>query len=96
LDPDYAMAYAGLARAYHNEVWMGFGKSPEESLRQELESIQKAISLNDSLPLAHFALAGFHLLKREHQKAISEAQKTISLNPNPDQPEPNRENSLSR
>jgi adenylate cyclase len=82
IDPDYAIAYARLAWAYWIEVWLGFGKSPEESIRQGLESAQKAISLNDSLPLAHNALAGFHLLKREHRKAISEGQKTIILNPN--------------
>ena len=82
IDPDSAIAYARLAWAYWIEVFLGFGKSPEESIRQGFESAQKAISLNDSLPLAHCALAGFHLLKREHQKSTSEGQKAIVLNPN--------------
>jgi len=82
LDPNYAMAYARLAFAYTNEVWTGSGRSPEESLKQAFEAIQKAVALNDSLPMAHFTLSALYLLKREHQQAISEAQKAISLNPN--------------
>jgi tetratricopeptide (TPR) repeat protein len=82
MDPDYAMAYARLASAYWIETWLGFGKSPEESIRQGLEASQKAIALTDSLPVAHHVLGGFYLLKREHEKAISEGKKAIALNPN--------------
>jgi adenylate cyclase len=82
IDPNYAMAYARLASTYWIEAWLGFGKSPEESITQGLESAQKAISLDDSLPFAHHILGGFCLLKREHEKAISEGKKAISLSPN--------------
>jgi adenylate cyclase len=82
MDPDYAMAYARLASAYWIEAWLGFGKSPEESIGLGLESSQKALSLNDSSPYAHQVLGAFYLLKREHEKAISEGKKAIILNPN--------------
>ena len=82
LDPDYAMPYARLSGAYIDEAWLGFGKSPEESIRKALEAAQKAVSLNDSLPWAHYLLAALHTHKREHQQAISEAQNVVSLNPN--------------
>jgi TolB-like protein/Tfp pilus assembly protein PilF/ribosomal protein L31E len=82
MDPHYAMAYARLASAYWIEVWLGFGKSPEESISQGLESSKKAIALNDSLSLPHQVLAGFSLLEREHEKAISEGKKVITINPN--------------
>jgi len=82
LDPDYAMAYARLAWAYVDEAWLGFGKSPEESIRKAIEAAQKAVSLNDSLPWAHHTLSGIYTYKKEHQQAISEAQNVVSLNPN--------------
>ena len=82
IDPHYAMAYTRLASAYWLETWMGFGKSPEECVRQGIEAAQKAISIDDALPYAHQVLGGLYLLKRDHEKAISEGKTAIILNPN--------------
>jgi tetratricopeptide (TPR) repeat protein len=82
MDPNYAMAYTRLASAYWLEAWLGFGKSPEECVRQGIEAAQKAISMDDALPYAHQVLGGFYLLKREHEKAILEGKRAIILNPN--------------
>jgi adenylate cyclase len=82
IDPHYAMAYTRLASAYWLETWLGFGKSPEECVRQGIEAAQKAISIDDALPYAHQVLGGLYLLKRDHEKAISEGKTAIILNPN--------------
>jgi adenylate cyclase len=82
IDANYAAAHAYLAFAYFVEVWLGFASSPQDSIKQGIELSQKAIGLDDSLPLAHSALARFYLLKREHDKAISAAKTALTLNPN--------------
>jgi adenylate cyclase len=82
IDPDYPVAHAHLALAYSAGVWLGFASSPQDYLRRGLESARKALSLNDSLPIAHNALALCYLMNREHDKAISESKKAITLNPN--------------
>jgi adenylate cyclase len=82
MDPDYPMAHAHLALAYSTGVWLGFASSPQDYLRRGLESAQKAISLNDSSPIAHNALALCYLMNRQHDKAISESKKAVTLDPN--------------
>jgi adenylate cyclase len=82
MDPDYPMAHAHLALAYSTGVWLGFASSPQDYLRRGLESAQKAISLNDASPIGHNALALCYLMNREHDKAISEGKKAVTLDPN--------------
>ena len=82
LDPKYAYAYSILSTAYFDLVVLGGSDSPRESLRRAVELGKKAVALDESNPFAHACLAFPYMYLREFDKAISEAEKGISLAPN--------------
>lgn len=82
IDPDYPVPYGFIALTHALDVWIGFTKSPAESITQGIEFVQKAISLDDDIDIPHIAMARFYLLMRQYQHAIAEANKGIYLNPN--------------
>jgi len=83
IDPDYPVPYGFIALTHAMDVWLGFTKSPVESISKGIEFVQKAISLGDDIDIPHIAMARFYLLKRQHMEAIAEAKKGIYLNPRP-------------
>jgi len=82
LDPDYALAYAGLADAY-NQMGMWTTLPPSESFPKAKVAAERALQLDDSLAEAHTALA-FTKFRYEWDFAGAEreCQRAISLNPN--------------
>jgi adenylate cyclase len=82
LDPDYAVAHTRLGWTHWIDVWLRFGKSPRDSIKQAFQSAKKAIALDDLLPTAHGLFASLYLLTRKHELAISEAEKAVALSPN--------------
>jgi adenylate cyclase len=82
LDPEYAYAYSILSTAYFDLVVLGASDSPRESLRRAVELGKKAVALDESNPYAHANLAFPYMYLRQFDKAISEAEKGISLAPN--------------
>jgi adenylate cyclase len=82
LDPRYAAAYATLCRVQSLEVSVGVYKNSRESSEQAVKLGQKAITLDDSNPLAHAMLSVAYVWLKEYDKAISEAEKAVSLDPN--------------
>jgi adenylate cyclase len=81
LDPKYALAYADLGWNY----WFGwgFGFNPDPNgLQRALELEQQAVALDDSLAIAHSALARIYLSMGPYDQAVSEAQRGIALDPN--------------
>jgi adenylate cyclase len=82
LDPEYAFAYSYLSMAYFDLVVLGASNSPIESLRRAVELGKKAVALDESNPGAHSMLAYPYMYLKEFDKAISEAEKGISLAPN--------------
>ena len=82
LDPDFALAYAGLADTC--VLLSGYGvSSPQESFPRAKEAAQKAIQLDDSLAEAHTSL-GYVLFNYDWNFEASEKQmrRAIELNPN--------------
>ena len=75
LDPEFAAAYAELSFAH----WEFLKVKGQE---QAFEAAQKAVALDDSLPLAHTRLAWAYLRKRQHEQAIRQAKRAIELDPN--------------
>jgi adenylate cyclase len=82
MDPNYAMAYAFLAFGYFFDVILRASQSPEESIARGIEMAQKSISLDNKICFPHGALAGFYVLKHDYDKAVSEAEIGIALEPN--------------
>jgi adenylate cyclase len=82
LDPKYAYAYSVLSTAYFDLVVLGASDSPRESLRRAIELGKKAVALDESGPFAHACMAFPYMYLKKFDKAISEAEKSVSLGPN--------------
>ncbi len=79
LDPNYAQAYAGLARAYH---WLAGVRGIELAVKSR-QAAEKALALDNNLAEAYGAL-GYVALTYEWDfpRAEQELRRAIDLNPN--------------
>ncbi|MDX8498035.1 adenylate/guanylate cyclase domain-containing protein [Mesorhizobium sp. VK4C] len=81
-DPEFASAHAFLALTHGLDYLNRWSASPPESMAQAEEAATRAVTLDDSDPWAHWALAIVKLYTRRHDGAINEAERAIVLNPN--------------
>src|SRR5213594_1095392 len=80
LDPNYALAYCGLADTY---AYMGGVMMPsKEAVLKEKEFAQRAIQLDPQLPEAHLSLACAFGGAFDWRNAQIEFDRAIELNPN--------------
>ena len=81
-DPNYALAYAGLANSY--SVSSGYGQlvPPKQALVLAEEASRKALELDSSLPEAHAARAIALTNAWKWTEAEQEFRRAIELNPN--------------
>ena len=85
-DPNFALAYGGLAETYNVSGAMGF-VTPREVWQTTREYAQKAVALDPNLPEAHIALAAEQLLYAwDFAAARRELERAIELNPNLGEP----------
>jgi adenylate cyclase len=82
LDPDYAAAHTTLGWTHAMDARGGWSKSPKHSLVQAEKFAQKAVALDDKLPVARQLLGFIYLMECQYEKAIAEHVKSIALNPN--------------
>ena len=81
-DPNYALAYDGLADCWIPLGWYGF-VAPSEAFPRAKNAIIKALSLDDSLAEAHTSLAFVTVYyDRDWAGADREFRRAIELNPN--------------
>jgi len=81
IDPNYALAYAGVAKVY-TEISNRY-MSPREAMPKAKDATLKALSLDTSLAEAHFALARIYWFTDwDFPAAEQEFKKTVELNPN--------------
>jgi TolB-like protein/DNA-binding winged helix-turn-helix (wHTH) protein/Flp pilus assembly protein TadD len=81
LDPQYAVAYACLGQTSYLE-WAWRWNAAPRVLERALALGQKAVTLDDSLPLAHSLLSGVYALKHQYDQAIAEGERATALDPN--------------
>ena len=81
LDPQYALAYAGLGDA-HSIVPIYAGTRPQDDLSKALAAARKAVELDDNLAEAHTSLANALVMNVQHAAAEPEFRRAIALNPN--------------
>jgi eukaryotic-like serine/threonine-protein kinase len=81
-DPNYAMAWAGLANSY--VVAAGYGRliPPDQSLPLADQASQKAVELDDASSDAHVARANALATAWKWSAAEPEFRRAIELNPN--------------
>ena len=82
IDSDCAPAYARLAQTYPMEFRFGLGEAPEKAANLAAEYAEKALSLDEALPIAHGALGHMYLATKQHDQAIREMKRWIELDPN--------------
>ena len=82
-DPNYALAYAGLADTY-NVIYsyIGTGITFKQASMLADETTRKALELDGSLPEAHSARATFLATTGKWTEAEAEFRRTLDLNPN--------------
>jgi len=81
-DPSYALAYAGLGETYNVIPSYRAGiTSPQAELLADAAT-RKALELDDSLPEAHLARAGFLTFAWKWSDADGEFRRAIELDPN--------------
>jgi serine/threonine protein kinase/tetratricopeptide (TPR) repeat protein len=81
LDPNYALAYVGLADSYI--VLPQFGElSAKEAFAKAHEAVLKALAIDDTLGEAHTSLAAVKETGGDFAGAEQEYKRAIELNPN--------------
>jgi TolB-like protein/DNA-binding winged helix-turn-helix (wHTH) protein len=80
LQPDYALAWAGLARCYGGSAIMGL-TNPQDALNRQEAATRKALSLDESLAEAHLNMAAAMLQRWNWPQAEQEIVRTIELDP---------------
>ena len=81
-DPNYALAYAGLADTYNVIPSYRAGITSREASLLADAATRKALELDDSLPEAHMARADFLCFSWKWAEAGQEFRRTIELDPN--------------
>ncbi len=81
-DPNYALAYAGLADTYVVATGFGVVIQPKQARLLADEMSRKALELDGSLSEAHTARANSLILSWNWSEAEAEFRRAIELNPN--------------
>jgi TolB-like protein/Tfp pilus assembly protein PilF len=80
-DPNYALAYAGLADSYMLLPNYG-GASTREAVAPARAAVTKALELDDSLAEAHASFGLLNTLELHLEQAVGDFERAIQLNPN--------------
>ena len=82
-DPEYALAYAGLADAYNLLGSVGYDVfPPSEVIPKASLAAAQALRLDDSLAEAHAAMGFVRRFEFDHVRAGLEHRRSVALNPN--------------
>ncbi len=80
-DPNYALAYVGLADSYL--LLPNYGStSSQEALPPARTAAKKALALDDSLAEAHASLGLLATIELDLERALSELERAVQLKPN--------------
>ena len=81
-DPDFALAYAGIAYVWIFRQQAGLA-TPEEAVPKMMEAVEKALELDNSLAEVHYMMANLNFLGLWDWEASKSAyKKAIEINPN--------------
>jgi TolB-like protein/class 3 adenylate cyclase/Tfp pilus assembly protein PilF len=82
LDPGSAESWGWLAHVLESDYLNHWNATGPEQLRQAETAVMRALAIDQSLALAHFANAMIHRAKGESQAALDAFTTAIKLNPN--------------
>jgi adenylate cyclase len=86
LDPQYGFAWGGLGAAHNVEAVMGWGESPQKSLKLAVEYTDKALMLDETLSCATSVKGRLYRMQGDFDQAITTGKKAIALGPSHDLP----------
>jgi tetratricopeptide (TPR) repeat protein len=81
LDPGFALAYAGLADSYGEQIFLGV-LAREEGLAKAQAAADKTLALDDQLGEAYNSLAGIKETRQDFKGAEAMYRRALELNPN--------------
>jgi adenylate cyclase len=81
LDPNFAAAYAEKSFTYFSSFIMPMSRDPKV-IDGALVAAERAVELDDTLPLAYARLAWAYFATRQHAKAVTAARRAVALGPN--------------
>ena len=82
LDPEYLPALTLIGWTHVADALNGWGKSPQESMEKAIEVAQKVSAIDESHPGIQSLWAFIYFAQGQYEKAIFEAEKAISKDPN--------------
>jgi adenylate cyclase len=82
LEPDSPLGYLGSAWTQLSASRYGWSDSAPASMQRAAELARKALDLDEQCADAHALLGYYHLLSREHDRAIASGERSVALNPN--------------
>src|SRR5437016_1730666 len=82
LDPNFAVAHAGLTLALIADYVSDWAEDPAQALDEAERWGRRAVELNDQEPLSHMALGSVLLWRRDLDGALAEFRRMIALDPN--------------
>ncbi|MCI5075712.1 winged helix-turn-helix domain-containing protein [Oricola sp.] len=84
LDPEYALPHALLSQIYSFRAENRWVEPIGPTVDKAMKHARRAVSLDDSLPFAHFALGRLHTrsFSPDFEIAIAELRRAIELDPN--------------
>jgi pentatricopeptide repeat protein len=71
-----------LARTLNARIMQGWTDDFQGELSEGYAAATRSVALDDRDPYCHYALCWLSTLRRQHAQALSEAQRSIDLNPN--------------
>lgn len=81
-DSECARAMTNLAMTHFFDWSNGWSDAPDRSFQTGLELAVKALSLDDTDARAHWHMGVFRLYRKEHDEALRQYHRSISINPN--------------
>lgn len=82
LDPQYAEAYAHIGGTYLADWFFEPGRNQGQSLKRAVDMGQRALALNEALPLPHALLGSVYVWSKRHEQALVEVRRAVTLDPN--------------
>ena len=82
IDPDYVDAWIMLASTHTIDARFGYSESREDSLQAAEEALNRALALDDNNSSALGQFGTLHLMRGEHDKAITARKRALAINPN--------------
>lgn len=82
LAPNYARAHADMAVSYANALRFGWTDAPDETGRIGLYHAERALAIDDRLPVVYFAQGMILLYLNRHDEALAATHKALEIDPN--------------